>query len=641
MLNRGNQLRYNENPKDPQWLLAQSGAAEFFTYFNALSVAKWRKYTMADTFCLHLRITGRFTVQCFGRWLEPNDERPTPSGKSVVDVLQDIQSLDVGDIAKKRFSHETVREANLMKEISEPELFDTTKSQDDGEPQEICIPIQFERASVVAFEIRAKTPCTLYEAWYSAHCDAKKLNLVNISLCTTTFKKERYISRTVSAIRDEILDSGHRGGLNDLGDHLFINIVDNGGTLKTDEFSGPRMRCFNNPNTGGAGGFTRGMIETLSEIDRGEFQATHVLFMDDDVRVLPESLKRTYALLQLLKPEFRDRFISGAMLDIDQMNEQFEDLGFVSSQLGSYTPVKPKHYLHLADEVLRNEVEYPFSDMYAAWWYCCVPIRYVTPDTLSVPIFYRGDDIEFSLRNDPGFITLGGICVWHMGFSAKQNPALEYYLVLRNALVTQALSDVAPGVDYVGRIEKLFREEIRRFSYVSAEFLLDALDDYLKGPEFLSTLDGEALLRQHARKTEKMYPYSKYARLFGTRFKPDTAHEWIALNDDDFELYDRTDNGHLLPDSLLRDDDIPAVGHIFFSSPGKEFLRRQLIAVDSANATAILHTMDRGRYQQLIARHDELMSRYASENSSILARYQRASPSLHSRNFWAKALKLK
>ena len=43
------------------------------------------------------------------------------------------------------------------------------------------------------------------------------------------------------------------------------------------------------------------------------FLDDHCLFMDDDVRIFPESLKRTYNLLALARGRYRKAFVNGAM----------------------------------------------------------------------------------------------------------------------------------------------------------------------------------------------------------------------------------------------------------------------------------------------------------------------------------------
>ena len=54
-------------------------------------------------------------------------------------------------------------------------------------------------------------------------------------------------------------------------------------------------------------------------------KATHILLMDDDVAVSPESIKRTYNLLKILNDEYKNAFISGAMLNYEVGDEQWED----------------------------------------------------------------------------------------------------------------------------------------------------------------------------------------------------------------------------------------------------------------------------------------------------------------------------
>lgn len=70
------------------------------------------------------------------------------------------------------------------------------------------------------------------------------------------------------------------------------------------------------------------MLESLIQTPK----ATHVLLMDDDVLILPESIKRTYALLKVLKPLYHNCFVSGAMLYYENMSTQHEDIGTVTTE---------------------------------------------------------------------------------------------------------------------------------------------------------------------------------------------------------------------------------------------------------------------------------------------------------------------
>jgi len=131
--------------------------------------------------------------------------------------------------------------------------------------------------------------------------------------------------------------------------------------------------------------------------------------MDDDVIILPESIKRTYALLRFIKNEYKDYFIAGAMLRMDEMNVQHEDGGFMTKYVNLCHSQKPVRNMNLWDNVLKNEQDYTQDNAYAAWWYCCTPIKLIRRDNLSLPLFFRTDDIEFGLRNKAKLITMNGI----------------------------------------------------------------------------------------------------------------------------------------------------------------------------------------------------------------------------------------
>ena len=222
----------------------------------------------------------------------------------------------------------------------------------------------------------------------------------------------------------------------------------------------------------------------------------------DSVMVMPESLFRTYYLLRLLKDEYKKCFLSGAMFDYDIRQKQYEDVGFVHKADGSYGPVKSAMDMRLLKNIVANE-NYSFNvdDAYAGWWYCCIPVEHIEDRGLPLPVFVRGDDVEFSLRNKPGFIALNGICIWHVGFAGKFNAAMELYQVHRNSFVIQAASGICQDVDFLARVKGMFWKDITRFAYNNAELLIDSIEDYLKGPEYIMHLDGEQSLKEHNAKT--------------------------------------------------------------------------------------------------------------------------------------------
>ena len=92
--------------------------------------------------------------------------------------------------------------------------------------------------------------------------------------------------------------------------------------------------------------------------------------------------------------------------------------------------------LESCEACLLNEVEE--SAEYNAWWYCCFPLEIVTEENLPLPLFIRGDDVEYGIRNMKQLILMNGICVWHEPFENKYSSFLEYYII-RNQLITNAL----------------------------------------------------------------------------------------------------------------------------------------------------------------------------------------------------------
>ncbi|WP_216851266.1 glycosyltransferase family 2 protein [Acidisphaera sp. L21] len=92
-----------------------------------------------------------------------------------------------------------------------------------------------------------------------------------------------------------------------------IYLVNQGEPLLSSEFSalrqryGEKLEIIVQANFGGAGGFTRGLIEALDNPT-----ITHTVFLDDDIEVEPDSLFRMVSFFDLAKT---DIVIGGQMLD--------------------------------------------------------------------------------------------------------------------------------------------------------------------------------------------------------------------------------------------------------------------------------------------------------------------------------------
>ena len=473
---------------------------------------------------------------------------------------------------------------------------------------------------------------------------------VELSIATTTFRKEAYICKNAQIVHDALLLSGE-----DFSRHLYYHIVDNGRTLKEEDIpKHAHIFLHKNPNAGGAGGFARGMIESLHQ----EPEATHVLLMDDDILIQPESIYRTFRLLQYAVDEYSEAFISGAMLYMEEKNEQKEDIGYVSPE-GYFLPLKQEPFMRLVlpgeaqkfdlDQlkyVLLNGKDFPDqSRMYAAWWYCCMPTAVIRRKGLPMPYFVRGDDMEYGLRCRPKFMTMNGINVWHLGFSGKANVPMDHYQVNRNMLITQYSSDVLDGVAALKKSKDDFRRFIMMFDYDSAELCIRALEHFAEGPDFISVDRGEEIVKENSKMNHNPVPLSELdaakigrgAGFIGWQNPLEEAHKSLRIF---YRVFNRfTLNGQrcwigpykkgtaALP---LRDSYVPA----------RCMLRKTLAFIDPVDFTGYILEMDRERYKAVMKRYKRVLKKIKREDAALREAYTKAKQTFITEEFWKEYLKL-
>lgn len=552
---------------------------DFGTYLNTLQIKEWKEKTYANNFKLKIEYCGKATLEIYELFSNSKTE-----------------NLNIVKYAKLESKEKT---------ISVIEIPETTKDL-------IC----FTLSALSAFEI--------YNISYVAEVEENEIRDILISIASTTFRKEEYIQKNIELLKTNVLSEN-----SELKNHIFVNVVDNGRTLDPSALECDGLKIHPNMNVGGAGGFARGMIESL----KMERKPTHVLLMDDDVLIMPESLFRTYYLLRILKPEYHSRFISGAMFDYDYRETFYEDIGYVHKADGSYGPLKDRMDMRRRDSILNHEknTNRKEENSYAGWWYCCIPVEHIEENGLPLPVFVRGDDVEFSIRNKAEFLTMNGISIWHVGFGGKFNAAMELYQVHRNSLIIQATSGICEDISFINRIKKLFWKEITRFAYNNCEQLLDSVEDYLKGPDYLINLNGETSIKEHSAKNEKLYPFSSFSHKLNLPIV--NPYEYKKLNIIQKVLYVVTINGHLLPNMLLKR--VPEViSFDWHFVPGKNYMRKQLVAVNANDSTACMRTIDRRKCFKLIKRYISVMRLYNKNNKKISKDYADNFKKMASFEFW-------
>lgn len=566
--------------------LAFSGDVDFSTYFNALPLRKWKRYASVGPVRLVVEAAGDACDVLLGELGEGADR-------------VSLRELPLAEVAGT--------DGFCRYEVEIPE----------------------SDAALVSFVLRSRGRSLIRSAKYVTMVDSSAIRPVRLALSTTTFRKEDFIIPNIEAVEREVLSCDEPIAQ---GFHMYV--VDNGRTLDAEGLSSKGVTVIPNANVGGAGGFARGMMEAL------ESDATHVLLMDDDVRVSPESFKRTFNLLSLLNDDYQGAFLNGAMLSLEQPNLQYEDVALVR-QDGLYDKIKPDLLVDRIGQVIENEmIDVEVENAYGAWWYCCIPTSAIHEHGLPLPLFVRCDDVEYGMRCQPKMMSMGGICVWHASFEGRFRASVDCYQYVRNFLIMVAVDGRSSERMFMLRLLRTFGIYLRSMNYESAELLLDGLEDYLKGPSFLEKASGEELMKRNGAKNERLVPVGELDRAVLEGLDLESANlggkdeRGIALKLLEALPHDR----HMLPDALLKDE--PAA--VYYSRgayPGwKTMRRRTLVAFDAQGENAHVREMDRLRYRALKQRYRRLKRDYEARKDEVAEEYRRAMPWLTSEEFWRSYL---
>lgn len=584
------------------WLLEGPGTHDFMTFFNALSIQKWRKYTVAADFKLHLEIKG--------------------AAFSFVQTRADSFS----------YYSEPIEGTDLAVESS-----DTWKSIDvDLAAGDLDV--------ITSFTLVTAGDVLIRNSYYSAVVDESQVRDVELALCTTTFKKEDYITRNISLVKNQILGSGDA-----IAKHFKMHVVDNGRTLDAAALTSDGIEIHPNDNAGGAGGFARGMIEAMEQTPK----ATHVLLMDDDVLVSTESIKRTFNLLSIVNNEYSEAFISGAMMNMDEPNVRWEELGFMGFD-GSCHAMKGFARMDILHDVVMNEsFDVPSympkcedqSQQYAAWWYCVIPMTQIEKNGLPLPIFVRYDDVEYSLRCKPKFISMNSVCIWHMPFYMRYNAAQECYQTTRNSLINSFTTDMAPLCDFEKKIDTAFRRELSKFNYKDAALILKGFEDFLEGPEWIMQPVAQKAFMYANKASDKCCPLNKIcdeAKKLGVDL--DKLTPWKIGRDLPQGRFDAkrllaTCNGQRGFGVPIKKEKI-AISDVFGFPIGQLFGANALIVIDVPNNRGTIRYRNAAEFNKLWNRYLDDLKRYKSNKAALSKSYASARNLMTSVPFWKSYLSI-
>lgn len=426
-----------------QYVLDAGCEVDFLTYFNSFSASKWGTYTTAEEV--------DFVLSC--------------QGSCVVSLWEAVCE---GDGLYKRCLR-TV-------ECGAAGSTETEKTPERQTESRLTFSCK-ELTGIVYAVVKAETKTALYGGYFET-TSAVENNPVELAIGICTYRREEFVVKTLDTLRACFLENNQ----SPLQGHIRVYVSDNGKTLPAEELSDESVRIMKNKNAGGAGGFGRCILEAVK--DRERLGLTHILLMDDDIVLEPESLFRTYTMLVSLKPAYTGHMLGGGLLRLDLPSIQHANGEMWNGGTLGFT--KRGYDLRQPEAVVRNEEELPAE--YNGWWYCCLPLA-ENFKGLPLPVFIHRDDIEYGLRFDGKLLTLNGIGVWHDAFEHRKASPMEYY-DLRNALITCALHN--PELSCLHMIKWMWRHllgQMLRFRTEDQLLTLRGIRDFCKGVRFLKETD--------------------------------------------------------------------------------------------------------------------------------------------------------
>lgn len=389
------------------------------------------------------------------------------------------------------------------------QIYEMTLDPDSEQKYEIELPYNKFSSGYFWFTLEKASTCREYsvDGQYIGLVDASKFRKVNVGIDICTYKREHYITDNLKKITRRILSNPDL----EVSKHIHVYVIDNGNTLETYmpikaivENWEEKIKIFPNKNAGGAGGFTRGMLEAL---DDKKTCLTHLLLMDDDAVIEPDTLVRIYGFLTTLREEWKDIIIGGTM-----MREEYPYMLYCAGEKwknGSI--IQPEHFIDLREYDNASSASFMETgheyERYSGWWCCCMSMNIIREDNLPIPLFIHYDDIEYGTRNkDKGIVFLNGIGVWHKGWELACSGSNLYYDI-RNALIYISLH----GGKHKKRIaQKVVLKHmivaLMRYKYKDVELIYRAVHDYMNGPRWLYEQDPEQLNNEIRGMLEKLVP---------------------------------------------------------------------------------------------------------------------------------------
>jgi galactofuranosylgalactofuranosylrhamnosyl-N-acetylglucosaminyl-diphospho-decaprenol beta-1,5/1,6-galactofuranosyltransferase len=432
--------------------IGSESEVSFCTYFNAFPASYWRRYSVLKSVVLRVEVSGHCRIDVYRS--KADASRIHVEGREAVD----------GDAA-----------------------------------QEFLIDLgPFEDGGWIWFDITSDSEVVLESAGWYAPIEAPGEATVAVGI--PTFNRPTDAVKALVALGSDplVLDVIEAVIMPDQGTR---KAKDEPGFDEAAAALGGRLAIHDQANLGGSGGYSRIMYEALNNTS-----CQHILFMDDDIEIEPDSILRALAMSRFAKVP---TLVGGQMLNL-QARSHLHVMGEVIDRSNfMWTGAQNVEYDHdFSEDPLRtSKLLHRRIDVdYNGWWMCMIPRVVAEELGQPLPLFIKWDDAEYGLRaREAGYptVTLPGAAIWHMAWSDKDD-AIDWqaYFHLRNRLVVASLHMPGDGKGLVLDTIKATVKHLLCLEYSTVAIQNLAIRDFLAGPEHILEILPTALPTVHALRKE-------------------------------------------------------------------------------------------------------------------------------------------
>lgn len=343
------------------------------------------------------------------------------------------------------------------------------------------------------------------------------------SVVITTFNREKYCLRQLRILEgaQSLLKRVSAVRCVDQGTHP---VIAQPGFAKIKSELGEKLQYLRQPNLGGSGGFSRGMIETLDAKD-----GSSALLLDDDAIIEPESLLRAiqfedYARMPLI--------VGAGMLHLDDRSVLYTQAERLNPATLLHEQYVTNHDFAIHPLATSPRLHRRVSSGYNGWWMSLIPAAAMRKIGFALPNFIKFDDVDYSARaKEHGFptVSLPGVAIWHEAWHGKnESRSWQEYYNQRNRYLYALVHE--PRANRRVSAMLLRHCTAMGLSFIYSGIAQDemALTDLLRGPKFLidsypTTMKRIANLRSRFADTKPL-PEGSPVPLPTTAFEDVEAH---------------------------------------------------------------------------------------------------------------------